>query len=181
MAGFNYAKKQGVSETAGNVQTYSVAADQPRLAIGDLVDLSSTANANGVAGVIQAVSSASILGVIASVDVTLAGESLTSTGLAPNTAGTLKVYTDQAVNYDVDVTNGTISITDVNSNVDFVDTDASLSGGLTVSNMTIDGGSVGTANTLPFRIVALLESDGTRVRVRPNATTRQAGTTGEAA
>lgn len=179
MAGFNYAKKQSVSDTCGTIQTYSVANDQPRLASGDLVTLSSTANSDGVAGVIQATAGARILGSIASIDFTLAGESLSTTGLAPNTAGTVQIYTDQGINYDVDVTNGVLAITDVNSNVNFVDTDASETGGLTLSNMSIDAGTVATTAALPFRIVALLATDGTRVRVRPNETTRQAGTVGE--
>ncbi len=73
-------------------------------------------------------------------------------------------------------------MTDVGLNADSDWATATLSGGLTVSNMALDATTALGTNTLQFRIVQLLEDDagvlGNRAIVRFNNTTIRAGTTG---
>lgn len=182
MAGFNFAKKQSSSETVGMVQTFSVDAGHTTLlAPGDAVIITGDADANGVSEVDTAPATTAGTGIIASVDFTLAGEQLTETGLLALTAGTVKVYTDQYATFEVD-SDATLSVDDAGLNVAINATTATKSGGLTISNMTIDAATVATTQTLPWRIVALLEDSagvlGNRARVRPNATTASDGAAG---
>lgn len=182
MAGFFFSKKQGASETAGMVQTFSVdAAHATLLAPGDAVVITGDGDANGVSEVDTAPATTAGTGTIASVDFTLAGEQLTETGLLASTAGTVKVYTDQFATFEVD-SDATLTVADVGLNVGINATAATKSGGLTISNMNIDAATAATTQTLPWRIVALLEDSagvlGNRALVRPNATTASDGTAG---
>ncbi len=118
---------------------------------------------------------------IASVDFTLAGEQLTETGLLASTAGTVKVNIDQFATYEIDA-DATYNAASVGLNTGINVTTATKSGSLTISNMTADFATGATTQTLPYRVVALLEDSagvlGNRVRVRPNATTASDGAAG---
>ena len=98
-----------------------------------------------------------------------------------STAGTVKVRIDQYALYEIDA-DATMTVADVGLNVGLNVTTATKSGGLTVSNMTVDAATAATTQTLPYRIVALVEGDtstlGERVLVRPNATTASDGAAG---
>lgn len=184
MAGFKYRKSQAGGGTTGNVYTFAVdAAHATLLAPGDVVVITGDGDANGVSEVDAAAAGAAFTGVIESVDLQLAGESLTETGLPASTAGTVKVRVDQYALYEVD-SDATLVAADVGLNADINATAATKSGGLTVSNMNIDAATKATTATLQWRIVALLEDDdgvlGNRALVRPNNTTASDGAAGVA-
>lgn len=182
MAGFKYRKSQAGGGTTGNVSTFAVdAAHATLLAPGDAVVITGDGDANGVSEVDTGNAATANTGVIESVDIQLAGESLTETGLPATTAGTVKVRVDQFALYEIDA-DATYNAASVGLNTSINITTATKSGGLTVSNMTADFATVATTQTLPYRVVALLEDDagvlGNRVLVRPNATTASDGAAG---
>ena len=183
MAGFLAVKKQGAGGTDGMVQTFAVdAAHSTLLAAGDAVVITGNGDANGVSEVDTGNAATLNTGVITSVDFTLAGESLTETGLPAGTAGTVKVNTDPLQNFEIE-TDATLVVANVGLNAAINVTTATKSGGLTISNMTLDTATVNTTITLPYRIVALLEGIttgvlGDRALVRPNATTQSTGAVG---
>lgn len=182
MAGFKYSKTQSGGGTTGIVTTFAVdAAHATRLAVGDVVIITGDADANGVSEVDTGAATTANTGVIEAVDFILAGESLNNVGLPASTAGTVKVRVDQNALYEVD-SDATLAAASVGLNVGINATAASLTGGLAVSNMNIDAATAATTQTLPFRIVALLEDSagvlGNRALVRPNATTASDGAAG---
>lgn len=182
MAGFKYRKSQAGGGSTGVVTTFAVdAAHATLLAPGDAVVITGDADANGVSEVDTGNATTANTGVIESVDYTLAGETLSETGLLASTAGTVKVRVDQFALYEIDA-DATAVVANVGLNVAINVTTATKSGGLTVSNMTADMATVATTVTLPYRIVALLEDAdgvlGNRVLVRPNATTASSGAVG---
>lgn len=183
MSGFTAIKKQGAGETAGMVQTYAVDASHATLlAPGDAVVITGSADSEGVAQVDTGNTITANTGVITSVDFTLAGETLTETGLPALTGGTVKVDIDPLQNYEIE-SDATLTVADVGLNVGINVTAATKLGGLTVSNMTVDAATAATDQTLPYRIVALKEGItsgvlGDRVLVRPNASTYSDGAAG---
>lgn len=184
MAGFKYRKSQAGGGTTGDVSTFAVdAAHSTLLAPGDAVVITGDADSVGVSEVDTGNATTANTGVIESVDFTLAGETLTETGLPASTAGTVKVRVDQYALYEIDC-DGTLTVADVGLNCGINATTATKNGGLTVSNMTLDIATAATTQTLPYRIVALLEDDagvlGNRALVRPNATTASDGAAGVA-
>jgi len=166
-----------------NGLTFDVAASHStRLAPGDVARITGTANTTTfLAGIDAAAAGQSITGVISNVDPSFATENFTDTGLAASTAGTVKVNVDPFAIYEVDCS-ATLAATDVGLNADIVATAASLSGGISISNMTLDSSTKATTNTLQFRIVGLLPDAagvvGNRARVMINNSTNKAGATG---
>ena len=184
MAGFGLDLSQGSYDHNGKLESYDVdAAHATLLAPGDVVVLTGTSNAEGVAGVDAGSAGAAITGVVAAFEPIFAGEQLSETGLPASTGGTALCHIDPNLNFIVDVSNGTLSATDVGLNADAAFTAATKSGGLTISNMTLDAGTALGTSTLQFRIVGLAPNDsgvvdGTRARVRFNNTTVRSGTAG---
>ena len=164
------------------VQTYAVdAAHSTLLAPGDVVVITGTSDSDGVSEVDTGNATTANTGIIDSVDFQLSGETLTETGLPASTAGTVKVIIDQYALYEVD-SDATLAADDVGLNIGINTTTATKSGGLTISNMNLDAATKAGTQTLPYRIVALLEDDdgvlGNRALVRPNATTASDGAAG---
>jgi hypothetical protein len=184
MAGFNPSKDQSNGDYTGKLRTVSVlVSNSDNLSPGDMVTLSGTADASGVASVAKAAASVAFTGIIAAVDPIYAGENLSQSGLPASTAGTLKLHVDPNINYVADVANGPLVADDVGSNAPAVVTAATLTGGLMRSNMTVNKTGLATTATLPWRIVQLLTDEngdnlGSRVLVRPNATTTYPGAVG---
>ena len=168
----------------GKLEKFDVdAAHATRLSIGDVVRISGTATAaTGVAQVDAGAATQQVTGVISGIVPNFATENLTDTGLPAATAGSVLVQVDPQAEYEVDVSNGPLLVADVGLNVDLVATAASLSGGLTISNMTVNATGKATTATLPFRVVALLTDSagvlGNRARVKVNASTNNAGAAG---
>ena len=127
----------------GKVQTFSVAAGHTTLlAVGDLVRITGTADANGLAG------------------------------LAISTAGTVKVATDPMILLEA-ISSTTVAVTDVGGNAEIVATEATASGGLVNSNMTVNTGTV-IAGTAQIRIEGLKDGGtaaGTTLYCRINEST----------
>lgn len=181
--GFRAVKSQGASDTNGKVYEYFVdAAHASLLAPGDVVRITGTANAEGFAEVDAAAAAQSVTGVIASVNPIFAGEQLTETGLPATTAGSVLVNVDPNALYEVDVENGTLTAAQVGLNANIVANAATKSGGLTISNMTLNATGAAATQTLQFRIVQLLEDDagvlGNRALVRINNSTMSDGAAG---
>lgn len=183
MTGFLAVKKSGASETAGMVQTFAVdALHATLLAPGDVIVITGDGDSEGVSEVDTGNATTANTGVIISADFTLAGENLTETGVPATTAGTVKVNQDPSQLYEVE-SDATLVVANVGLNVGINVTTATKSGGLTVSNMTVDAATVAVTQTLPYRIVALLNGVtsgvlGDRALVRPNATTQSDGALG---
>ena len=175
----------GINEPRGRVNSYGVAAGHAgKLAIGDFVALTGTANATtGVAEVDIGVAGSPLLGQIAGFVPDFSTENFTDAGgLAASTAGTAFVLDDPRAEYIADVSNGPLLVADVGLNVNLLATVATQSGGLTISNMNVNATGVATTNTLNFQVLALLEDDdgvlGNRALVRLNSTQMITGAAG---
>lgn len=166
------------------LMTFDVPASHATLiAPGDVVRLNGTATAG--TSVIQcdvATAGQSITGVVVGIVPNFATETLTTAGLAAGVAGTVVVNVDPVGVYNVAVSNGPLVVADVGLNADIVATAATLSGGLAISNMTLNSTGKATTNTLQFRIEKLLPDSagvlGNRAIVRVNNSTTFTGTTG---
>lgn len=168
----------------GKIRTFDVASSHAtRLAPGDVMRITGTANATtGLAGIDAAAAGQSITGVLNSVEPSFATESFTDTGVAASTAATVKVNDDPFALYEVD-TSATLAVADVGLNADIVVTAATQSGGISISNMTLDSSTKATTVTLQFRIVGLLPGTttgvlGDRALVMVNNSTNKAGAVG---
>lgn len=168
----------------GKLERYDVdSAHATRLSIGDCVVLTGTSTAvTGVGQVDAAVAAGPVTGVISGIVPNFATENLTDTGLAAGTSGSVLVRQGPRDEFLVDVANGPLVAADVGLNVPLVATAASLSGGLTVSNMTVNATGKATTSTLPFRVVKLMPDSagvlGNMAIVRLNASTEISGATG---
>lgn len=172
-----------LSDPRGKVKTYGVAATHAtRLAIGDAVVITSTANADGLQEVDAAAAGAAVTGHIVGVVPSFATENFNDTGLAATTAGQVIVNIDPRAEYEVDVTNGPLLITEVGLNVPLVATAATLSGGLSISNMTVNRTGAATTAATEYRVERLLVGSdgvlGSRCVVRLNNSTEIAGSAG---
>lgn len=167
----------------GKVKTFTVAAAHAtRLSPGDAVVITSTADANGIQQVDAAAAGAAFTGIIESVDPNFTTEAFTDIGLPAGVAGSVKVNTDPRAIYEVDVSNGPLVITDVGLNLPLVATAATVSGGLSISNMTVNKTGAATTAATEWRLVKLVTGSdgvlGSRCQVRANNTTTIAGAAG---
>ena len=120
----------------GKVQTFAVAsAHSTLLAVGDLVRITGTADANGVAEVDAAAAAQTLTGCIVGIDYDISN--LERKGLPALSAGTVKVATDRNMLMEAE-SSTTVSLDDVGANADIVATAASASGNLVNSNMTVN-------------------------------------------
>ena len=172
--GFEYSNQAGACGPTGNVRTYHVdSGHSTRLTVGDVVKATGTSHTDGVKEVDAATQGAAVVGVIAGIDFTLSGETLSPAGtLAASTAGTVQVITDPLALFEVEC-DETLSDVDVGLNADAAVTASTLSGGLAISNMVLDSSTKATTQTLHFNIVALLKGKtsgtlGDRALVRLN-------------
>lgn len=183
MAGFILDLSQGSADHNGKLESYSVDVGHSTiLAPGDVVKLTGTSDADGIAGVDAATQSANMIGVIAAFEPLFEGESLSETGLPASTAGTARVHIDPMLNFIVE-SSAALAADDVGLNADAEVTAATKTGGLTISNMKLDAGTKGTTASRHFRIVGLVPNDdgvidGLKARVRINASSINAGTVG---
>lgn len=183
MAGFQALRNQSDTDYQGKLETYAVdAAHASLLAPGDVVVITGESDAEGRAEVDAAAAGAVITGVIAAVRPLFDTENLTETGLPASQGGFVHCHIAPNQNFIVDVINGPLTDAEVGLNADIDATAATKTGGLTVSNMTLDAGTAATTATLQFRIVSLKEDAagvlGNRAVVRFNSTTLNTGTTG---
>lgn len=184
MAGFNLDLSQGSSDHNGKLETFSVAAAHTTiLAPGDVVNLTGTADADGIAGAGAASQGKAITGVIAGIEPVFAGENLTETGLPALVAGKIRCHVDPDLNFIVQCSAPLVA-NDVGLNADAAVTAATKSGGLTISNMKLDSSTKAVTATLQFRIMGLAPDPttglvtGNHARVRINNSTLRAGTAG---
>lgn len=183
MPGF-YFTGTGFDDPHGKLERFEVAATHAtRLAIGDLVRITGTANAvTGVPEVDAPTAGQAVTGVVSGIVPGFATENFTDTGLAASTAGAVLVQCDPRAEYEVDVVNGPLVVANVGLNADFVPTAATNTAGYTQSNMVLNATGVATTATLPFRIVKLLTGSdgvlGSRALVRMNNTTMITGAAG---
>jgi len=184
-AGFQLSRSRGVGDFTGSTIEYDIPSDNGgRLAVGDAVTLTGDSNSvDGQAEIVIGAQGASIIGVIASISPDIANESFNDAGgIAASTAGKAAVITDEKALFEVECS-ATLLATDVGRNADAVVTAATQSGGLTISNMTLDSATKATTNTLHFKIHRLLEGAtsgtlGDRALVSLNGTYNNTGATG---
>jgi len=167
----------------GKIRTFDVASSHAtRLAPGDVMKITGTANAaTYLPGIDAAAAGSAFTGVLSAIDPAYATESFSDTGLAASVGATVKVCIDPEALYECD-TSATLAVADVGLNADIVATAATLSGGISISNMTLDSSTKATTNTLQFRIVGLLPDSagvvGNRALVKANNTTTRLGAAG---
>jgi len=180
MAGFHALRSTGLGNSCGQVETYNVAGSGGRLAIGDVVDSDGTGSATGLAGCDIAGATGQMLGVIMGFKVD--PSRLTETGLPASTQSEVFVNTDPNQVYRVDVSNGPLASTQIGLNVDSVVTVSTLSGGISISNMSVNATGINSTNTFPWNLVGLEEDSsgvyGNVALVRPNTTLVSAPVTG---
>lgn len=180
--GFKYVGSLFDDQT-GKLRTFGVpAAHASLIAIGDVVRVTAAADANGDPQVDVATATQSVTGVISGITPNYSTENFTDVSLAALTAGSVQVIVDPRAEFEVDVSNGPLVVADVGLNVDLVATAATASGGLTISNMTVNATGKNTTDTLPFRVIRLVVGSdgvlGSRCVVRINNSTAIAGATG---
>lgn len=178
-----YVGSESQGDITGKSKTFNVAAAHAGvLGPGDLVVITGTASAKGVAQVDIGAASTANTGVVAFVKPNIAGEALSQTHLAASTAGDLIVNMDPDALYEVPVSNGPLVADNVGLNAPAVVTAGTVSDSVFTSNMGVNATGVATTATLPLRIVALKEDSagvlGNRAIVKLNATTSRAGATG---
>jgi hypothetical protein len=158
-AGFQLKTSQSSGDYCGAIRRFDIPSDNGgRLAIGDVVTLTGDSNtSDGEAEIVIASQSARIAGVIQSFAPDIANESFNDAGgIAASTAGKAFVAVDKNLLFEVECS-ATLNAADVGLNADAVVTAATQSGGLTVSNMTLDSATKATTATLHFKIHQLLE------------------------
>lgn len=170
-------------DVKGKVRRYAVSsAHASRLAIGDWVAKTGTADATGLSYVDTGTAGSALTGPIVGFEPLFATESFQDTGLPAGVGGYALVYEDPRAEYEVDVSNGPLAAADVGLNVNLLATAATQSGGLTFSNMTVNATGKDTTATLNFNVLALLKDEagvlGNRARVRLNNSTAISGATG---
>lgn len=175
----------GLSDLKGRLNRYGIASSHAgRLAIGDFVALTGTSDTTTGEGQIDiGVAGALLLGQIAGFVPDFSTENFTDAGgLAAGVAGYAYVYDDPRGEYIADVSNGPLVAADVGLNVNLLATVATQSGGLTISNMSVNATGKATTSTLNFQVLQLLPDDagvlGNRALVRLNSTYSIAGATG---
>ena len=184
-SGFQLDRVQSSGDFTGQTELYEIIAvgNAARLAPGDCVVITGDGDAtSGRSGITIAAQAAAITGVIESIAPQLDSESLNDTGIAASTAGTCQVITDRNAVFEVE-SSATLVAANVGLNAEAVVTAATQSGGLSISNMTLDQATVATTSTLHFRILRLLPGIssgvlGDRALVRLNETTQTAGAAG---
>jgi len=183
MAGFELASPS-ISEI--RINEYASDAAAVKIAIGDVVALTGTASAAGLAQVKQVSGTnpwvAGVLGVVVGVKPNFLNENFSSTGVAASTAATLLVCDDPRALYEVE-SDATVAITGVGLNYDIISTEATLSGVMYISNYKLDGDSGVTTAATPVQVVKLLNGAtsgvlGDRVLVRLNETSIVPGASG---
>lgn len=195
-AGFQLNRSQSSGEFAGVTEVFDIAATHTtRLAVGDVVTISGTSTVTPVGSQMAGRSQidaadpndappiAEITGIISSFTPNLAEESLNDAGgLAALTAGSAQVVIDNNTLFEVESAT-TLVANNVGLNATFVATEATQTGGLTISNMTLTGTGAVAEVDFPFRIFKLLEGKtsgvlGDRALVRMNNTTAKPGALG---
>ena len=186
MAGFELSKSQSAGDYTGRVTKYVTDGAAKRIAIGDVVVITGTADANGVPQVKELSGTnpwlTAVTGVVVGIEPDFSDENFSTVGVARSTTRYVYVCDDPNALYEVE-SDATLAVTDVGSNVDIISTEATASGNLIISNYKIDGSSGVTTAATPVRIVSLLAGAttgtlGDRALVRLNDTTTIAGTAG---
>lgn len=175
----------GFQDPRGHLNSYSVASSHAGiLAVGDFVALTGTADATtGMAQVDIGVAGSPLIGQIAGFQPDFSSENFTDAGgLAAGVAGIVFVNDDPRGQYIADVSNGPLAAADVGLNVNLLATVATKSGGLSISNMSVNATGKATTATLNFNVLGLLPDDagvlGNRALVELNSTVSIAGAAG---
>ncbi len=159
MSGFKPVQNIGGAPYTGKTQLFAVSSGHASLlAVGDLVRISGTADSTGLAEVDAATAGSLITGAITAILPNFSN--LEQSGLPISTAGKVMVTVGRDVLFEAP-TASAVAITDVGGNSDIVATEATASGGLVQSNMTVQTSSA-IAGTAQIRIEGLKDG-GTAV------------------
>lgn len=154
----------------GQIETFAVlAADATALFVGDVVKLSGTADASGVAAITRLTANTDLpAGVIVGFTPDYSNLNIPSQYRAASTARYALVCTDPTAVYEVQAT-GTTVVADVGLNAGVTFTAGSTSTG--ISGMQLDGTTKATTATLPLKILGWVQradvdiADGTNMKV----------------
>jgi len=156
MSGFKPVQMIGGAPYCGKTQKFGVAAGHASLlAVGDLVTITGTADATGLAQVDASAAAGLITGAIVSILPNISN--LEQAGLPASTAGEVMVSVDRNQLFEAP-TASTVAVTDVGANSEIVATAATLTGGLAFSNMTVQTGTA-IAGTAQIRIEGIKDGD----------------------
>jgi len=181
MPGFEYANTE--VDGGFKVRTYATDGAARRIALGDVVILTGTADAAGVPQVTT--TSADTAGLVAGVVVGFVPDFSTENfvvGVPASTANKVIVCDDPKALFEVE-SDATLGVADVGLNIGTLYSATTASGAIYTSNLKIKSASKATTATLPFTIVKLLRGAtsgvlGDRALVRFNNTSNSAGATG---
>ena len=169
--GFKPVQSIGGGTYNGKVQTFGVASGHATLiAVGDLVRITGTADATGLALVDASAAAQLITGCVVSIEPNFSN--LEQAGLPAGTAGKVKVAVDRNMLMEAP-SSTTVAVTDVGGNSEIVATAATLSGGLAISNMTVNTAAA-ISGTAQIRIEGLKDGGtaaGTILYCRINEST----------
>ena len=150
--GFKPVQNLGGGPYTGKTVTYGVDSGHGTLlAVGDLVRISGQSDANGLQEVDAAAAAGLITGVIVSILPNFSN--LEQAGLPAGTAGKVMVAVGRDMLMEA-VTASAVAAADVGRNSEIVATAATLTGGLAISNMTVQT-STSIAATAQIRIEGL--------------------------
>lgn len=185
--GFQATRVQGVGVNCGEVETYALDSSNTIAAIGDVFQITNSADADGLAIAAPVTTNPyvnQILGVAVGFNVD--PTNLLTTGKPANAGGFVQINIDNNQLYRVDVTGQALTIGEVGANFDVLSDPATSVAGntnLISSNMTILGTTTGVGGAAtPFRLVGLddiVDGQFTTAIVRPNYTTSNTGATGQ--
>jgi len=169
--GFRPVQSIGGGTYNGKVQTFGVASGHATLlAVGDLCTITGTADATGLAQVDASAAAGLITGCIVSIEPNF--DNLEQAGLPAGTAGKVKLAVDRNMLMEAP-SSTTVAVTDVGGNSEIVATAATLSGGLAISNMTVNTAAA-ISGTAQIRIEGLKDGGtaaGTILYCRINEST----------
>lgn len=156
--GFRPVKHLNGSPYNGQANLYYVAAGEANnIAIGDLVKLSGTSDANGVPGVIRCGAAADV-SVGSVVGFKPYPSDLTKNYRPASTAYYLYVADSPDIVFEVQA-NATVNAADVGLNFDPTVTAATVTGNTAVSNMQIDGATRAVTATLGFKLIGMVQRE----------------------
>lgn len=156
--GFRPVKHLNGSSFNGQGNMYFVAAGEANnIAIGDLVKLSGTADANGVAGVAR-ISAAGDVYLGAVIGFKPYPSDLTKNYRPASTAYYVYVADSPDIVYEVQA-DAVVNVADVGLNFDPTVTAATVTGNTAVSNMQIAGATKAVTATLGFKLVGMAQRE----------------------
>ncbi|UCR75293.1 hypothetical protein vBAfQDWS535_06 [Alcaligenes phage vB_Af_QDWS535] len=145
----------GAAWNAQLTRYYIPATNATAIGVGDLVKLSGDADVRGIPAVAKAAVGDACIGAVVQFDFDM--ENLNTPQYAPaNTERYVYVADDPQTVYEVQVSGGTLTATDVGKNADFVD--AGINPVTGVSGETVDATTLANTATLALKVMSVVQT-----------------------